>query len=388
MLKLNISQKRRIHYASFSSTNVYFLRPSFFTVFLYSSKSVSSRYFKSFLRFPTICINPLLAIKSCLLFLTCSVTSLIRSVKIETCTSGEPTSALLRATLAIALVLFSFVIIAPLYHICYNIAMNEDQIILIDKPAGISSFGVVAKVRRRLTKEFGHKVKVGHTGTLDPFATGLLILLSGKYTKKSGDFLKLDKVYEATMKLGYVSSTGDPEGEITKYITSTKLTKFEEHKDKIYDFVAVSPLGRSSEVKQALGAKRCDKIPDLSHREASEISEYCALNDIKSILASFTGTITQTPPRYSAIKINGQRAYKLARQGKTFDIPSRQVEIYSIEILHYDYPYLTIRVHCSSGTYIRTLAEDIGKALGTGAYLTTLRRLQIGEYTVANAKKL
>ena len=141
-------------------------------------------------------------------------------------------------------------------------------------------------------------------------------------------------------------------------------------------------------MKQALGAKRCDKIPDLSHREASEISEYCALNDIKSILASFTGTITQTPPRYSAIKINGQRAYKLARQGKTFDIPSRQVEIYSIEILHYDYPYLTIRVHCSSGTYIRTLAEDIGKALGTGAYLTTLRRLQIGEYTVANAKKL
>ncbi|MBQ1373464.1 tRNA pseudouridine(55) synthase TruB [Candidatus Saccharibacteria bacterium] len=211
--------------------------------------------------------------------------------------------------------------------------MSEDQIILIDKPAGISSFGVVAKVRRRLTKEFGHKVKVGHTGTLDPFATGLLILLSGKYTKKSGDFLKLDKVYEATMKLGYVSSTGDPEGEITKVASS----------------------------------------------KHSEISTF---------LNTFTGTITQTPPRYSAIKINGQRAYKLARQGKTFDIPSRQVEIYSIEILHYDYPYLTIRVHCSSGTYIRTLAEDIGKALGTGAYLTALRRLQIGEYTVANAKKI
>ena len=221
--------------------------------------------------------------------------------------------------------------------------MNEDQIILIDKPAGISSFGVVAKVRRRLTEEFGHKVKVGHTGTLDPFATGLLILLSGKYTKKSSDFLKLDKVYEATMKLGYVSSTGDPEGEITKYDASA-----------------------------GGGAWGSD--------EATSV--------ISSFLNSFIGKITQTPPRFSAIKINGQRAYKLARQGKTFNIPSRQVEIYSIDILNYNYPYLTIRVHCSSGTYIRTLAEDIGKALGTGAYLTALRRTKIGQYSVTDATKL
>ena len=96
----------------------------------------------------------------------------------------------------------------------------EDQIILIDKPAGISSFGVVAKVRGKLKSEFDHKIKVGHTGTLDPFATGLLILLSGKMTKKSAEFLKLDKIYEATLKLGYVSSTGDPEGEITEVIFS------------------------------------------------------------------------------------------------------------------------------------------------------------------------
>ena len=221
--------------------------------------------------------------------------------------------------------------------------MNEDQVILIDKPAGVSSFGVVAKVRRRLTEEFGHKVKVGHTGTLDPFATGLLILLSGKYTKKSSDFLKLDKVYEATMKLGYVSSTGDPEGEITKYDASA-----------------------------GGGAWGSD--------EATSV--------ISSLLNSFIGKITQTPPRYSAIKINGQRAYKLARQGKTFDIPSRQVEIYSINILDYNYPYLTIRVHCSSGTYIRSLAEDIGTALGTGAYLTALRRTKIGQYSVTDAIKL
>ena len=95
--------------------------------------------------------------------------------------------------------------------------MDENQIILVDKPAGISSFGAVVRVRKKLTEEFGHKVKVGHTGTLDPFATGLLILLSGKMTKKSNEFLKLDKSYEATLKLGYTSTTGDPEGEITVY---------------------------------------------------------------------------------------------------------------------------------------------------------------------------
>ncbi len=221
----------------------------------------------------------------------------------------------------------------------------EDQIILIDKPTGISSFGVVAKVRGQLKTEFGHKVKVGHTGTLDPFATGLLILLSGKMTKKSNEFLKLDKVYEATLKLGYISSTGDPEGEIAE--------------------VAFS-----------------------EHCGASEISGFYTLNTIKSALQKFLGKITQTPPKFSAIKINGQRAYKLAREGKDFEIPSRQVEIYSIEILDYNYPELKIRVHCSSGTYIRTLAEDIGKALNTGAYLTALRRIKIGNYDVKDAKQL
>ena len=273
----------------------------------------------------------------------------------------------------------------------------EDQIILIDKPAGISSFGVVAKIRGRLKTKFGHKVKVGHTGTLDPFATGLLILLSGKMTKKSNEFLKLDKEYVATLKLGYTSTTGDPEkldkeyvatlklgytsttgdpeGEITEYIQSTKPVKIEEHKDKIYDFVAE-------------GAKQCDKISDLSHCEASEIDGFCALSDIQLTLDSFIGKIRQTPPKFSAIKINGQRAYKLAREGKDFEIPSREVEIYSIEILNYSYPELTIRVHCSSGTYIRTLAEDIGKTLGTGAYLTTLRRIKIGSYDIKDAEKL
>ena len=214
----------------------------------------------------------------------------------------------------------------------------EDQIILIDKPAGISSFGVVAKVRSRLKAEFGHKVKVGHTGTLDPFATGLLILLSGKMTKKSSEFLKLDKVYEATLKLGYTSTTGDPEGEI----------------------------------QESLGAT-----------EASP-----KLSDIKLAIDSFIGKINQKVPKYSAVKINGQRAYKLARQNKDFETPTREVEIYSIDILNYNYPKLIIRCHVSSGTYIRTLAEDIGEKLDTGAYLTALRRTSIANYSVNNAKQL
>lgn len=210
--------------------------------------------------------------------------------------------------------------------------MQEDQIILVDKPTGISSFGAVARVRKKLTEKAGHKVKVGHTGTLDPFATGLLILLSGKMTKKSKEFLKLDKVYEATLKLGYTSTTGDPEGEITE-------------------------INRDN--------------PDI--------------NQIEQTIKSFIGAIEQTPPKFSAIKINGERAYKLARKNQDFEIPPRKVEIYNIDILEYNYPELKIRTHVSSGTYIRTLAEDIGKKLGTGAYLTSLRRTKIGNYDVKDA---
>ena len=215
---------------------------------------------------------------------------------------------------------------------------TEDTVILVDKPAGISSFGVVSKVRGAMKQKFGHKIKVGHTGTLDPFATGLLIILTGKITKKSNDFLKKDKVYEAELKLGYTSTTGDPEGEILKYLNSG--------------------------------------IPEAEEKI------------LKSILESFVGTITQTPPKFSAIKINGERAYKLARQNKDFYMPSREVTIYSIDILEYNYPILLIRCHVSSGTYIRTLAEDIGKALGTGAYLTALRRTKIGDYDVKDALPL
>ena len=211
----------------------------------------------------------------------------------------------------------------------------EDRIILIDKPAGISSFGVVAKVRGRLKTEFGHKVKVGHTGTLDPFATGLLILLSGKMTKKSNEFLKQDKEYEAELKLGIKSSTGDPEGELS----------------------LVS-----------------DRMPELT--------------EVAEVVKSFEGEISQTVPKFSAVKINGERAYRLARAGKDFETPTRKVTIYEIEILEYNYPVLKIRAKVSSGTYIRTLAEDIGAKLGVGAYLTALRRTKIADYDVKDAEKL
>ena len=210
-----------------------------------------------------------------------------------------------------------------------------EKIILIDKPENMSSFGVVARVRRKLRDEQGKKVKVGHTGTLDPFATGLMIILAGKATKKSDEFLKKDKEYEATVYLGKTSTTGDIEGEITDV---------------------------------------SNKVPTLD-----EVKEACE---------KFVGEINQTVPIFSAVKINGERAYKLARKGKEVEMPTRKVTIFSIEILDYTYPELKIRTHVSSGTYIRTLGEDIGKALGTGAYLTALRRTKIANYDVADALKL
>lgn len=210
-----------------------------------------------------------------------------------------------------------------------------DGILLIDKPDGMTSFGVVARVRRVLSQRAGHKIKVGHTGTLDPFATGLLILCVGKETKNAMEYTKLDKVYEATIRLGQTSTTGDPEGEVT---------------------------------------------------EAGEYQP--GLEEVKRATAKFIGEITQRPPIYSAIKVDGQRAYDLARQGKDVEIPERTVTIYNLEVIDYSYPELRIRTHVSSGTYIRTLAEDIGKTLGTGAYCTQLRRTKVAEWDVTNAQTL
>lgn len=209
--------------------------------------------------------------------------------------------------------------------------MIENGIILIDKPVGITSFGVVARVRRQLTQHFGHKIKVGHTGTLDPFATGLMILVVGAECKNAGQYSKLDKTYEATIVLGKTSSTGDPEGEITS-ISDKKVTQAE----------------------------------------------------IEKVLSQFTGEITQIPPAFSAIKVGGRRAYKLAREGKKVNIPARKITIYSCKLIDYKYPNLTIRTRVSSGTYIRTLAQDIGKKLGVGAYCSELKRITIGQHKLGD----
>jgi tRNA pseudouridine55 synthase len=219
----------------------------------------------------------------------------------------------------------------------------ESEILLIDKPADWTSFDVVAKIRggiRASYRDKGEKptkkqLRVGHAGTLDPFATGLLIILKGDACKRAGEFLKLDKVYEATFHLGKTSTTGDPEGDIS----------------------------------------------DVSSRVPTR-------EEVEASIQQFVGSIKQTPPAYSAIKVNGQRAYKLAREGKDVDIPERTVTIYAIDLLDYTYPELTIRAHVGSGTYIRTLGEDIGKALGVGAYCSQLRRIQVGEWSIADAQKL
>ena len=209
-----------------------------------------------------------------------------------------------------------------------------EEIIFVDKPAGMTSFGAVARVRRILSERAGKKVKVGHTGTLDPFASGLLILLADKATQQAMAFSKLDKVYEATMQLGATSSTGDPEGEITVV------------------------------------------TPEVNYSKAQ----------IELCLRQFVGKISQRPPIFSAIKINGQRAYRLARAGKEPEMPSRTVEVFTLELLDYRPPYLSFRAHVSSGTYIRSLVEDIGKSLGCGAYTTALRRTKIADYDIAQVK--
>lgn len=212
---------------------------------------------------------------------------------------------------------------------------TRNGFLLIDKPAGISSFGVVARVRRQLSQRFGAKVKVGHTGTLDPFATGLMIIVVGTYCKRAGEFSKLGKTYQATIRLGQTSSTGDPEGEITSVN---------------------------------------DRQPTMT--------------EVQTITARFTGQIQQTPPVFSAIKINGQRAYNLARRGQAVEMPVRTVTVSRLTIDTYAYPELQISCDVSSGTYIRSLAADIGAALGTGAYLTALRRTRVGDFTIDRAVTL
>jgi tRNA pseudouridine55 synthase len=212
-------------------------------------------------------------------------------------------------------------------------------ILLVDKPSGWTSFDVVNYVRKMVAQAEGKKpksCKVGHTGTLDPLATGLLVILVGKeYTRKAAELSKHDKTYEVTMKLGETSTTGDDEGE---------------------------------------------KTP-VSERIPGE-------NEVMAALQKFTGNIMQTPPIYSAIKINGQKAYDLARKGREVTLEPRPVTIYDIRDVRYEYPLVHFTCDVSSGTYIRSLVEDVGRELATGAYMSALRRTRVGRYGLNNAQEV
>lgn len=199
-----------------------------------------------------------------------------------------------------------------------------DGVLLIDKPVGLSSNDALTKVKRIVNAK-----KAGHTGTLDPFATGLLPLCFGEATKFSQDLLEADKTYDAVVHLGITTTTGDTEGEV----------------------VETRPVNVTAE-------------------------------QIEAALAKFRGPILQIPPMYSALKRDGKALYEYAREGITLEREARPVTIHRLEMLAYEAPMLTIRVTCSKGTYVRVLGEDIGAELGCGAHLNALRRIQVGALTV------
>ncbi|MFH1890873.1 MAG: tRNA pseudouridine(55) synthase TruB [Candidatus Kuenenbacteria bacterium] len=243
--------------------------------------------------------------------------------------------------------------------------------LLINKPPNITSHDVINKLRKICNEK-----KIGHAGTLDPFAVGLLITAIGRQsTKQLNQLLKLDKTYKAVLQLGATSDTYDLTGKISLKHKNTRLP---------------SPDG------EANGGQ----VKTLKH------------DDIKNILQKFTGEQKQLPPQYSAKKINGQKAYQLARKGKTANLKPQKITIYDITLKKFDplvhcpvkvsrkrtptereytltkHKKLEIEVHCSSGAYIRTLAHDIGQTLGCGAYLTQLKRTTIGPFKLKNAVNL
>jgi tRNA pseudouridine55 synthase len=198
-----------------------------------------------------------------------------------------------------------------------------DGVLLLDKPVGLSSNDALIKAKRVMNAK-----KAGHTGTLDPFATGLLPLCFGEATKFSQDLLEADKTYDATVHLGIMTNTGDTEGE-------------------------------------AIETREVD----------------VTIEQIEAALARFRGPILQVPPMYSALKRDGKAYYEYAREGITLEREARPVTIHGLELIGYEAPMLKIRVTCSKGTYVRVLGEDIGAALGCGAHLNALRRIQVGALT-------
>jgi len=213
----------------------------------------------------------------------------------------------------------------------------NNNIFLINKPLKWTSFDVVKKIRFLLKKKLSlNKLKVGHAGTLDPLATGLLILCTGKMTKKIPLIQQLNKTYLATIKLGYYTES------------------FDREKDEV-------------------------KVQDF---------KFLTFNDIYKLEKVFVGNLEQVPPKFSAVKINGKRAYKKARNNEEFTISPRSVFLHSFEIISINLPFITIKVECGKGTYIRSLANDIGKYLNCGAYLFDLKRTAIGKYSLDTALQM
>ncbi len=227
--------------------------------------------------------------------------------------------------------------------------LQRGVILAIDKPLGMTSFQVVGKVRYELTHRWGHvskELKVGHAGTLDPMATGVLVVCTGKCTKQIEQLQGHTKEYVAGVRLGATTPS--------------------------YDRETIDEM---------------DTGCPVSHLSRTLVEEK---------LKNFVGDILQTPPSFSAVKVNGKRAYKLARQGKEVTIQAKQIHVENIEIVETNLtdevgvfsscepPYVTLRVVCGKGTYIRALARDLGEALGSGAFLTSLRRTRVGEIKVEN----
>lgn len=206
------------------------------------------------------------------------------------------------------------------------------EIFAIDKPYRISSFGALAHVRYVLSRTLGYKVKIGHAGTLDPLATGVLILCTGKATKRIEEFQGQTKEYTATLQLGATTASYDMEHEVN----------------------------------------------------ASFPTEHITRELINDTMPQFIGNIEQIPPTYSAVKVNGDRAYELRRAGEEVKLKPKHIHIDEIEVVEFDVEkmQLSLRVVCGKGTYIRALARDLGRALNSGAYLTALRRTRVGDFTI------
>lgn len=214
---------------------------------------------------------------------------------------------------------------------------KNGQILLIDKPLEWTSFQAVNKIRWHIRKRFDiKKIKVGHAGTLDPLATGLLIICTGKQTKSIDEYQGQVKEYTGTFTIGATTPSYDLETEVNETFDTEHIT--------------------------------------------NEL--------IQKTTAQFTGVIQQRPPIFSALKKDGKRLYELARKGETVDIPTREITINKFEITNIDLPKIDFRVVCSKGTYIRSLAYDFGKALSSGAHLSALRRTKIGDFSVENAASI